>query len=260
MVIGVLLLIAGLALFANNSVLLLVLVVIGFYLVTRQFDRPRSDAERPTRSFSRDEDIDEAPLPPQPNSDQMYQNALDAVRQAGLDPAEVSVLTTDIGLMVFSRDEDPVIYRTRPILDDADYIQPYVELRLPSRAHGRIRFEILDSDGQTLFIHEEDHEFEHGRNLITPAARLPIHDGHVMHGNWELRVSADGMLIADHKFGWEESTSRVMRRHLKEDGELSNEVRAMIAENRLQRMSLDELLSDQEEEPEEPPRQQESRN
>jgi hypothetical protein len=50
----------------------------------------------------------------------------------------------------------------------------------------------------------------------------------------------------------------VIRRHVREDGELSNEVRAMMAENRLQRMSLDELLSDQDI-PEDEERRQESR-
>jgi hypothetical protein len=161
--------------------------------------------------------------------------------------------------MAFSGDQEPIIYRTRPVLDDIDYLQPFVQLRLPTRARGRIRFEMIDSDGQTLFVHEEDHEFERGRNLVTPAARLPIHDAHALQGAWELRVSADGVLIADHRFEWEESTTKVIRRHLKEDGELSNEVRAMMAENRLQRMSLDELLEPQQPEDSESERQQSRR-
>jgi hypothetical protein len=140
-----------------------------------------------------------------------------------------------------------VIYRTRPVLDDVDYIQPFVQLRLPTRARGRIRFELVDSDGQTLFVHEEDHEFQRGRNLVVPAARLPIHDAHAMMGDWQLRITADGVLIADHRFAWQENTSKVIRRNLTADGELSNEVRAMVAENRLPHMSLDELLEPQEE-------------
>jgi hypothetical protein len=80
---------------------------------------------------------------------------------------------------------------------------------------------------------------------VTPAARLPIHDAHNMNGDWQLRVSADGVLLAVHPFGWQESTTKAIRRHLREDGELSNEVRAMLADSRLQKMSLDELLADQ---------------
>jgi hypothetical protein len=249
--IGLLLLIAGIAAIGGDQVVTLVLGIIGFYLLVRQFDRSQ-------RLPWLTQESDEASMPAQPRADQVYAHALDAVRHAGLDPAETHVLPIDIGVMAFSGDQEPVIYRTRPVMDDIDYLQPFVQLRLPTRAHGRVRFEISDSDGQILFIQEEDHEFQRGRNLISPAARLPIHDAHVMNGNWQLRITADGVVIAEHSFAWEESTTKVIRRHVREDGELSNEVRAMMAENRLQRMSLDELLSDQDI-PEDEERRQESR-
>jgi hypothetical protein len=252
--IGLVLLLAGLS--AGDTAATLVLFLLGLYLLARQFNQTgtSSGAARDTRES--EEDI----LPAQPRADQVYAHALDSVRRAGLDPTETHVLPIDIGVMAFSSDQDPVIYRTRPVLDDIDYLQPFVQLRLPTRARGRIRFEILDSDGQVLFVHEEDHEFERGRNLITPAARLPIHDAHAMHGDWELRVSADGVLIAEHRFAWQESATRTIRRHLTEDGELSGEVRAMMAESRLPRISLDDLLSEQDEgADEETPRQQASR-
>ncbi len=242
--IGLVLVLAGLS--AAGAPAALVLVLLGIFLLARQFDRSRSDSRLEPREPEIEPEAEE--MPAQPRADQVYAHALDAVRRAGLDPAETHVLPIDIGVMAFSGDQDPVIYRTRPVLDDIDYLQPFVQLRLPTRARGRIRFEITDSDGQTLFVHEEDHEFERGRNLVVPAARLPIHDAHAMHGDWELRVSADGVLIAEHQFGWEESATRVIRRSVKADGELSSEVRAMVAENRLQRMSLDELLADQSDE------------
>jgi hypothetical protein len=252
--IGLILLIAGLSAIGGDSIIMMILGVLGLYLVLRQFDRGgrASTLERELP------DIEDDFVPAQPRADQVYAHAIDALRRAGLDPNETHVLPIDIGVMAFSGDQEPVIYRTRPVLDDIDYLQPFVQLRLPTRAKGRIRFEIIDSDGQTLFVHEEDHEFERGRNLVVPAARLPIHDAHAMHEHWELRVIADGVLIAEHQFEWEESTTKVIRRHWKEDGELSSEVRAMMAENRLQRMSLDELLEPQQ--PEESERdQQQSR-
>jgi hypothetical protein len=153
------------------------------------------------------------------------------------------VLATDIGVMAFKSDQDPVVYRTRDVPDDIDYLQPYVQLRLPTKAVGRIRFEILDAQGDRVFVHEEYHQLERGRNLITPAARMPIHDALSMDGPWELRVSADGTLLAVHEFGWDESATKVVRRHLSEDGEINSELRAALAENRLQDMSLDELLA-----------------
>ncbi len=260
--IGLFLLIAGVSAVGGDGVVTLILIVGGLYLLARRFDQA-AQTELDKRSSAREDDYAfEEPLPAQPRADQVYAHALDAVRHAGLDPAEIYVLPTDIGVMAFSGDQEPTIYRTRPVPDDVDYIQPFVQLRLPTRAHGRIRFEIVDSDNQVLFVHEEDYDFQRGRNLITPAARLPIHDAHAMQKGWQLRISADGMVIAEHDFEWQESTSRAIRRHLSEDGEINNEVRAMMADNRLQKLSLDELLADQDDDSDEDeaaPRQQAQR-
>ncbi|MCA9903136.1 MAG: hypothetical protein KC547_04700 [Anaerolineae bacterium] len=188
-----------------------------------------------------------------PSGTQIYAHALEAVRSAGIDPAESPVLPVDLGVMAFTSDRPPSLHRTRPILDNVDYIQPFVQLRLTTRAAGKIRFEIVDSDGQILFVHEEFHDLKPGMNLISPPSRLPIHDAQAMHGDWSLRVSADGIVLAEHHFQWMESTEKVIRRHVQVDGELSGEMRQMLEDNRLERMSLDDLLSEQEEEV---PRQQ----
>lgn len=237
--IGILLLVMGLALFGSDAIATLIFGGLGLYLLYKQFDKSREGIETYRQ---------EAYAPPeaQPRADQVYAHALDSVRNSGLDPNTTHVLPIDIGVMTFSADQDPAIYRTKPVLDDVDYIQPFVQLRLPTKAVGRIRFEILDSDGQVLFIHEDNHQLQRGRNLVTPTARLPIHDAHNMNGDWQVRISADGVLLAVHHFGWQESTTKVIRRHIREDGEMSNEVRAMMAESRLQRLSLDELLAEQE--------------
>jgi hypothetical protein len=248
--IGLGLVLAGLS--SGDGGATIVLFIMGLYLLSRQFNRSaaaKTSQREPIRA-ERDEDEEDDLIAPQPRAEQVYAHALDAVRRAGLDPNETTVLPIDVGVMAFSGDLDPVIYRTRPVLDDIDYVQPFVQLRLPTRAKGRIRFEIADSDGQVLFIHEEEREFEKGRNLVSPAARLPIHDAHAMQGDWGLRVSADGVLIADHHFGWQESTTKVIRRHLTEDGELSGEIRAMVTDSKLGRMSLDELLDAQQPEQE----------
>ncbi len=252
--IGLFFLVAGLAAFASESFPALMLILLGGALLWRQYSQNGSldvsslFSSTPRRSA---EALDEEPyytgeddLPRQAGSEKIYAHALRAVERAGLSPDELQVLPVDIGLMVFKGDQDPVIYRTGDIPDDADYIQPFVQLRLSRRASGRIKFELVDSDGQTLFAHEEIHQLDRGRNLITPAARLPIHDAQALRDNWQLRISADGMPLANHRFGWQESDERVIRRHITEDGEISNELRTALAENRLQRMSLDELLGD----------------
>lgn len=227
-----------------------VIGLFGFYLLVRQFDKTARalPADRQRRDSAPVGDLFEDELLRQPGMEQVYRHAVKAVERAGLSPAETQVLPVDIGLMVFSGDQEPTIFRAQPIPDDVDYVQPFVQLRLPRRAVGRVRFEILDSDRQVIFIHEDRHQLERGRNLISPAARLPIHDAQAMHGSWELRISADGTLLAAHRFDWVESTNKVIRRQLSADGEISSEMRAMLSDNRLQGMSLDELLEGQERE------------
>lgn len=246
-IIGLFLVVSGLSGLGMEAPPAILLVLLGLFLMVRpaqQYfqaqNRARSDdvyypAEQPT-------------LHRQSGAEQVYTHALQAVKRAGLDPDEVPVLPVDIGVMAFKSDQEPVVHRTRPVENDVDYIQPFVQLRLPKKAVGRVKFEILDSDGQILFVHEDNYQFERGRNLVMPAARLPIHDAQAMHRRWGMRVSADGVRLAEHAFRWDESESRRMRRHIQEDGEISTELRAALAENRLQNMSLDELLAPQAEE------------
>lgn len=245
--IGLFLLIFGLAaLGGSGSAFPLFLGLIGFYLLARQFDRSKAkfgDLDRRLETSA-----PEAPARQNIGADQVYRHAIDAVRRAGRDPGDTQVLPVDIGVIALRAGADPVVHRSQPVDDDVDYIQPFVQLRLPQRAMGRVRFEIIDSDGQTLFIHEDMHELERGRNLVTPSARLPIHDAHNMHGQWELQVSADGMLLATHRFTWREGAEKVIRRHVREDGEISNELRAAIIENDPGSVSLDDLLAFQEDE------------
>lgn len=255
---------------AQSSGLLTILLLGGaLYMLSRMYDNSRTSGGSDRAALDREAaqrfreraGIRRADAPGVPEqmsragAEPVYRHALDAVRAAGHDPDEMKVLPVDVGLVVYRGDERAV-YRTNDVPDDADYVQPYVQLRLPSRAVGKVRFELLDSDGQVLFVHEDKHVLERGRNLLSSAARLPIHDGHNMNGGWELRISADGMPLATHRFFWEEDSAAVIRRHLGEDGEISNEMRMLLAENRLESVSLDELLSPQNDEGQDAPPQQ----
>lgn len=246
---GLFLLVFGISALAGGgegSFFMTMLVLGGIYMLVRQYEGGRLPWEnretdrQPRRRVAPPEEMESSG-----SRERIYAHALRAMEAADLDPETANVLVTDIGLMTFKDEGDPEVIRTQPVLDDIDYIQPFVQIRVPTRAIGLIRFEIIDSDGQVLFIHEDRHQLERGRNLISPASRLPIHDAHALYGDWELRITADGMLLAEHKFEWEESTTKAVRRHLTEDGEISSELRAAMAENRLQKLSLDDLLSDQ---------------
>jgi hypothetical protein len=186
----------------------------------------------------------------QPQSEPIYRHALMAVEAAGLNPDKVPVLAVDLGVLAYKGDESPKVYRTWTVPDDIDYIQPFVQLRLPSKADGLIRFEILDSEGRPLFIREDVHHLERGRNFITPAARMPVYDQQEMDGNWQLRISADNVLLAVHTFSFGDATSATVRRAIGEDGEINSELRLMMEESKPPKMSLDELLASQEEDDE----------
>ncbi len=221
--------------------------------------RSRSTTTRAPRRGDDTDDYDifqdNAPLPsPAKDSatkDGVQKHALQAVRAAGGNPETLKVMPVDLGLLSFRGGDDPVIHQTAPVGDDVDYVQPYVQLRVPQSATGRIRFELLDSQRLSVYVFEDVYQLKRGNNLILPKTRLPIQDTLDMDGKWTLVISVQGQEsgtrreLARHTFGWEdtEAVASGIRAHIAEDGEISNELRAALADNRNQKMSLDELLS-----------------
>lgn len=265
----ILLVVGGLFALANPQLFFVVLLIVLAALVltrdhppsnnrTGRINRPdvfthQDDSRtvryvRPHRSGA--SETFERPAPRPIRAPQVYDHALDAVRNAGRDPERTPVLPVDIGVLTYHGSDEPRIVRDWEVPDDVDYIQPFVQLRLPQPAEGEVRFEIVDAQGKTLYVHTEEHLFERGRNLIVPTTRLPIHDEQAISQHWELRISVGNILLARHRIEWEDTSNpnvqNRLRRHIGADGELSSELRAVLAENRLQTMSLDDLLSDQE--------------
>jgi hypothetical protein len=250
----ILVMLAGFALMQSSA--MIVFLLLGLLFLVRQFDNKQMEASN-NYDTSYEEDynygIDDSEVfedrsVRQVQSEPVYRHALEAVSRAGLNPDAVQVLAVDIGVMAFSTDQEPAVFRTWSLPDDVDYIQPFVQLRLPSKATGRVKFEILDAYGKQMFVHEDHHNLQRGRNFITPAARLPIHDENLLTGKWQLKVSADGVLLAQHQFQFAEASNPNIHQHLGEDGEINTELRAVLAENRLPKMSLDDLLAYQQEE------------
>lgn len=166
-----------------------------------------------------------------------------AISNAGQHPDELAVLPLDIGVLTYKDAEPPQLYRMDEIPDDVDYIQPFVELELPSAVTGRVRFEIIDGSGQPVFIEENAHRFHAGAQPIVAQTRLPIHDAHDFDEEWHLKVYAENVLLADHHFAWNNAVNvSPILQHIQEDGEISAELREVLAQTRLERMSIDELL------------------
>ncbi len=258
----ILLALGAVALLGNSFPVILVLL--GLLFLVRQFDNDSSSSNVNTQSYDYNYDYDQQEeeeddyddyeiFHQQPTSaeQRVYRHALESVTRVGLDPDEVQVLAVDIGLLTTKEDTEPQIYRTWSLPDDIDYIQPFVQLRVPMEVNGNIRFEIIDAVGDAVFIHEDTFKLTRGRNFLTPNTRMPLHDQMELDGKWSLRIIADGVTIADHRFEYSEATSANIRRHIGEDGEINTEMRAVVTENRLPKMSLDDLLAYQGEEEEE---------
>ncbi len=259
----ILLALGAVALLGNSFPVILVLL--GLLFLVRQFDNDRSSSNISSAAQTFDynqydyeqqeqeEDYDDYEIfhqQPASAEQRVYRHALESVTRAGLDPDNVQVLAVDIGLLTTKDDSEPQIYRTWSLPDDIDYIQPFVQLRVPMEANGSIRFEIVDAIGDLIYVHEDDFHLERGRNFLTPNTRMPLHDQMELDGKWSMRVIADGVAIADHRFEYAEASGRDIRRHIGEDGEINTEMRAVMAENRLPKMSLDDLLAYQGEEEE----------
>lgn len=258
-ILGLVLFLLGLASLEGAAPVFLLLAVFGFFILARQFNLT-SQTGLSRDALPDDDDMDRVPERADRRTEprvaeqevpfrdsHIYEHALDAARSAGLELQNARVYPIDIGFMAFSGDDDPIIFRTSAIPDDMDYIQPYIQLHLPMRVQGSIRFEILDSGGERIFVHDIQRDLARGDNLITPAARLPVHDALDFDGAWELRVSANGVPLAHHRVSWKETGSRLMRQHIQEDGEISSALKALVEDSRLGRLSLDELLADQDE-------------
>ena len=258
----ILLALGAVALLGNSFPVILVLL--GLLFLVRQFDtddagsaaREESydynyDYERQEEQEDEFDDYEIFHQQPASAEQRVYRHALESVSRAGQDPDEVQVLAVDIGLLTTKEDMEPKVFRTWSLPDDIDYIRPFVQLRVPVEANGDIRFEITDAVGDTVYIHEDTYKLTRGRNFLTPNTRMPLHDQMELDGKWSLRVSADDVIIAEHRFEYAEATGANIRRHIGEDGEINTEMRAVMNENRLPKMSLDDLLAYQGEDEEE---------
>ncbi len=260
----ILLALGAVALLGNSFPVILVLL--GLLFLVRQFDTDSSSSNISSHAedynyeyeAQEEDDYDDYEIfhqQPASAEQRVYRHALESVERAGLDPDEVQVLAVDIGLLTTKNGDEPQVYRTWSLPDDIDYIQPFVQLRVPMEANGDIRFEVIDAVGDAVYIHEDTYKLTRGRNFLTPNTRMPLHDQMELDGKWRLRIIADGVTIAEHRFEYSEATGANIRRHIGEDGEINTEMRAIMTENRLPKMSLDDLLAYQGEEEEERRRQ-----
>lgn len=187
---------------------------------------------------------------PQHTPSGIYPHALTALQQAGNQAHNLAVLPLDLGIIATCDNQPPTVYRSSAIPNDVDYIRPYVEFHVPMTASGTVTFEIYNTHGDLMYVHHQLQAFHAGKNLVVSNTHLPVHDAlNLDEGAWWLRIKGDAIILADHRITWVDSPSRLVQEHIAEDGEISAELRAALAENKLGTMSLDELLAFQDDDP-----------
>lgn len=108
----------------------------------------------------------------------------------------------DIGLiaLVTSPDGSMIMRRGRQVSLDDNGVRPYITLNIDSQSSDRnatIRFEILDHNGQTQYVHEMKTFLRDGEMNILADTQLPLFDNNRLPGagEWDLRVSVDGQTM-----------------------------------------------------------------
>ncbi len=126
--------------------------------------------------------------------------ATDRARRRGeLTPPGISVM--DVGLITSaSTPEGMVMRRSRAISLDDDGARPYLTINVAPQAAERqtvIRFEIIDQNGDTQYVHEMKTYLRDGDMNLLADTHLPLSGNSKLTGagDWDLRVSMDGATL-----------------------------------------------------------------
>jgi len=127
-----------------------------------------------------------------------------ARRRGSLTNPDLTLL--DIGLITtHSGREGIVMRRTRSVSLDDDGVRPFITLHVqPESAdrHALIRYEIIDQNGDTQYVHEMRTFLRDGEMNILADHHLRLYDNErsLGAGDWDLRVMIDGALVAAYSF------------------------------------------------------------
>jgi hypothetical protein len=158
-----------------------------------------------------------------------------------------SLTLLDIGLITSqSSREGMVMHRTRTVSKDDDGVRPFVTLHVqPESAEqtALLRFEMIDHNGQSQYIHEMRTYLRDGEMNILADHHLPLTGNEQIAGagDWDLRVSLNGTLIGAHAFNLTPSINERLGRY--EQPAAVDSARPRLRQNEDDApMSLEELL------------------
>lgn len=111
----------------------------------------------------------------------------------------------DVGMITAQTSRDGMtMRRTRSVSLDDDGVRPFITLHVqPENAEqtARFRFEIIDGNGATQYVHEMRTYLRDGEMNILADHQLPLAENAVLQsGDWDLRVFMDGKLLGAHMF------------------------------------------------------------
>ncbi|MFN8530282.1 MAG: hypothetical protein U0670_16910 [Anaerolineae bacterium] len=126
-----------------------------------------------------------------------------ARRRGGL--SDPGLILLDVGLFTSQAGRSGMdLRRTRDVSLDEDGVRPFIQLHVSPRnadKQARIRFEMLDQNGDAQYVHEMRTYLRDGEMNILPDHHLPLGaNGRLLPGDWDLRVYVDGNLLAAHNF------------------------------------------------------------
>lgn len=155
----------------------------------------------------------------------------------------------DVGLITAqSNREGMVMRRTRTVSLDDDGVRPFITLHVQpedSERTARIRFEIIDGNGDQQYVHEMRTYLRDGEMNILADHQLPLAEStRLQSGDWDLRVYVDGKLIGAHMFTLSPSLNDRFRHFEERDAERRDSADrvALIDQQEEAPLSLEELL------------------
>jgi hypothetical protein len=169
-----------------------------------------------------------------------------AMTRARYDFTTGNFVVVDIGLLVYHSTDHPKITRTVPIPTDARWLRPFVEMYCNQGIQDvAVRLDLLDSKGNIHFAENKIYTLK-GRTRIVTANWLPLDNKEASLGRWALVVYVNNAPIAVHTFHWEAVRRDEILDELYEDGEINENLQEAVKKGKFRKMSLDELLGNQE--------------
>ncbi len=146
------------------------------------------------------EAIPSSPLSMMRMSAQAREASERARRRSSFTPTGLTLLDVGLIALVTSPDGSMIMRRGRQVSLDDKGVRPYITLNIDPESADRnatIRFEILDHNGQTQYVHEMKTFLRDGEMNILADTQLPLlgNDRLPGAGEWDLRVSVDGLTM-----------------------------------------------------------------